>query len=220
MRIFGCLVLAFTLTGNAHALEASAGADNVNTSQVGINAKIEASNAITSVAISKMTSCAKLHALYDPNTNVCATVLTSETDPVASPNISKVFNCGNANKIAHSDGSCSSVLPPDVSNQVTNIVSCNAQGKLFNGSGCADLPSGSKSKLVAVGGKIVQTPNQNASVATSMNADLCVLSNDGRYGKGRGNCSVNGTPGGSWTVTATSQDGTNIQCSMSCYNLQ
>ncbi len=47
-----------------------------------------------------------------------------------------------------------------------------------------------------------------------------VLSNDGRYGNGRGNCSVSGTPSGNWTVKATSQDDSNVQCSITCYNFK
>lgn len=40
MRVLGLLVLGAALCGNAAALEASAGADTVDSSQVGINAKI------------------------------------------------------------------------------------------------------------------------------------------------------------------------------------
>ncbi len=68
-------------------------------------------------------------------------MLTTESDPVATPKLNNIFACSDANKIAHSNGSCSAALPPDVSTQVNNIIACNAQGKFFNGTTCA-APSG------------------------------------------------------------------------------
>jgi hypothetical protein len=149
MRMLTCLIAGMAFCGNAMALETAAGADTVNSSQVGINAKIESSNAITSSAISRITNCGKDGKTYDAVHNVCV----GETDPVATPGVNKIFACGNGNKIAHSDGTCSGSIPPDLTNslkttngnvstlqgQVIAIVNCGAQGKLFNGIACASV---------------------------------------------------------------------------------
>lgn len=136
MRVLGLLVLGAALCGNAMALEASAGADTVNQSQVGINAKIDANTAILKSAISSVTNCGAKDKIYNFATNTCTTVVTSEADPVAMPKVNAITQCGDGNKFLRSNGTCSAAMPPDLSTQVNNIIKCNQAGKLWNGSAC------------------------------------------------------------------------------------
>jgi len=56
--------------------------------------------------------------------------------------------CGNSNAFYHTnDGHCSASRTPDLSSQVNNIMACNAQGKLSNGSGCV-APASSMGTVV------------------------------------------------------------------------
>ncbi len=70
MRTGYYALLAFALCGHVNALEASAGADTINTSQVGINAKIDASNSLLEAAVNGLTqrikTCSSEPGLYAP----------------------------------------------------------------------------------------------------------------------------------------------------------
>lgn len=72
MRMIGYLLVGVALTGNALALEASAGTDTINASHVGINAKIDASTSLLQSAVNGLTTrikvCSNKQALYNPGT--------------------------------------------------------------------------------------------------------------------------------------------------------
>jgi hypothetical protein len=217
------ILLAGLCTASAHALETAAGTDSVNASQIGINAKVEALNNISKAGIDQINKCGWDGKVYDSKHNVCVTI--TETDPVAMPKVedlttkvNAINTCGNGNKFYHTDGTCS---PIDINATLTSIFTCSKSGKFWNGTSCVAPTSSDTPQLVAAGGKLVQTTGSNQTKSGTVSGpQLCVVNNDGRYGNGKGNCSVSGSPGGTWTVKATSQDGTNIQCQMACYNFK
>jgi hypothetical protein len=125
MRSFIYLLGMLALASTASALETAAGADTVNSSQIGINAKLDASTAVLKQGISQITNCGAANSIFKPGTG-CVPVVTLETDPVASAQLANIFTCGNANKIAHSDGSCSDP------NYVANILTCNKNQQFYD----------------------------------------------------------------------------------------
>ena len=72
--IFRLLVIGALAAPSANALETAAGADTVNASQVGINAKIEAVNAITKAGLNQILTCQKSGKLFDVTTGTCIAV--------------------------------------------------------------------------------------------------------------------------------------------------
>lgn len=91
MRIVGCLVLGLMLSGQALGLEASAGADNVNASQVGINAKIDAGNAAMTAVLNKMLNCSKNGQGYSSTTDSCVGLTTTQQTAMLNCNNNKQF---------------------------------------------------------------------------------------------------------------------------------
>lgn len=132
MRAIVCLVLGVALTGNAMALETSAGADNVNTSQVGINAKIEASNAITTATINQVLTCGKSGQLYNSTNNTCVTV----DEPLAK----KIAACSTNKQFYNQNTSACQDSAPDLTGQLntTNTNLGNAQSLLNKIAACND----------------------------------------------------------------------------------
>src|SRR5260221_615973 len=68
--LFTTLTILSCIAGSAMALETAAGTDTVNTSQVGINAKVDASNVILKTGISQITACGPQGKLW--NGSACA----------------------------------------------------------------------------------------------------------------------------------------------------
>lgn len=87
MRIIECFVLSLMLSGQALALEVSAGADNVNASQVGINAKLDANNAALTAVLNKILNCSKTGQSYNSTTDSCVSVAVDLTDALADKDI-------------------------------------------------------------------------------------------------------------------------------------
>lgn len=96
MRVVGYLVLGVALAGNAIALEASAGNDTVNSTQVGINAKIDASTSLLQSAVNGLTNrikvCSNKQALYSPGNmsadpDGCVPITVDLTDALANKDI-------------------------------------------------------------------------------------------------------------------------------------
>lgn len=79
------------LCGNANALETAAGADTVNSSEMGINVKIDAGNAITTSSINNIFNCGKTGQLYDSVHNVCITVDEPFAKKIAACTTNKQF---------------------------------------------------------------------------------------------------------------------------------
>ncbi|MBS0234513.1 MAG: hypothetical protein JSR99_13620 [Proteobacteria bacterium] len=86
MRFFSLLILSAALTGNAFALEASAGADTVNTSQLGIDAKLNAINAATTAVLNKILNCAKTGQSFDSASDACIGLTKTEQQTLLSCN--------------------------------------------------------------------------------------------------------------------------------------
>jgi hypothetical protein len=160
MRILAYVALGLMVCGNAAALETAAGADTVNASQVGINAKIEAGNAILTSGLNNILKCNQDGKFFDSLHNVC----TDPTEPLAK----KIAACTtNKQFYNQTTDSCQSLaLPPDLTGQTNSntslinaIVNCNNQGKFYNsGTGtCAGAGGGvSAAATVACTGKASQ----------------------------------------------------------------
>jgi hypothetical protein len=125
MRVLGLLVLGIALCGNAMALETSAGADTVNSSQVGIDAKIEATNAITTSSINSIFNCGKNGQLYDSMHNVCI--------DVAEPLAKKIAACTTSKQFYNqATGACMASAPDLTTNLNTTNSNLNSATSLLN----------------------------------------------------------------------------------------
>jgi len=133
MRSFLSVMLAIALCGNAAALETSAGADTVNASQIGINAKIETVNAVLTAGINQILKCNQEGKFFDAEHHVCI----EPSEPLAK----KIAACTTNNRFYNqtTDACQSLALPPDLSAQTSSntsllnaVVNCNNQGKFYN----------------------------------------------------------------------------------------
>jgi hypothetical protein len=114
MRILAYIGLGLMIASSAAALETSAGADTANASMLGINAKIDVSNAALTAVINQMLACNRDGKLFDSSSGECKEVppgnldnaeIYNETKTVAVPvscndyekfaNCSVSFNLGN-----------------------------------------------------------------------------------------------------------------------------
>lgn len=147
MRILGLLVLGAALCGNAMALEASAGADTVNSSQVGLDAKLNATNAITTATINQIMNCQKAGKLFDPSTSTCIAV----DEPLAK----KIAACTTTKQFYNQTTSGCMASAPDLTNNlnstnelVNKMASCNAAKQFYNPSTGGCMSSGSGTPVV------------------------------------------------------------------------
>ncbi len=216
MRVLLFAVAMMSCAGNLRALETSAGADTVNASQVGITTKIDSSNAILTTDLNQILQCNLQGKLFNSTTSACA----DPTEPLAH----KIADCTSAHNFYNQTTEQCEASPPDLTNEVTSattditsMLACSANAQFYNSATKTCV----RPQLVSAGSKTVQTASQNSAASgTVKGPQVCVVTNDGRWGSGNGNCTVSGSPGGTWTVKATSGEDTNIQCSMACYNFK
>ncbi|WP_414463301.1 hypothetical protein [Hyphomicrobium sp. DY-1] len=183
------------------ALEASAGADTVNSSQIGINAKLDASNAITTAGLNYIFNCGKDGKFFDSVHGICITVDEQLAKKIATCTTAHAFYNQGTDK-------CDTVvIPPDESTNVANILACAKQGKVFNGTACVAF-NGSKPKL-AYTKNVATSVGNNVAKASALGVhDLCIVTNhDYGSGKGRGGCFDQRSPGASRTGHTVNHDG-------------
>lgn len=133
MRVMAVVVLALAMCGNALALETSAGADTVNASQVGISAKIDASNAVITSGLNAILKCNQDGRFYDSTHNVCI----DPTEPLAK----KIAACTtNKQFYNQTTEACQSLaLPPDLTTQTNSntslikaVLNCNQNRQFYD----------------------------------------------------------------------------------------
>jgi len=227
MRVLGLLVLGAALCGNASALEASAGADTVNSSQVGINAKIDAANQITTSSINNIFNCGKNGQLYDSAHNVCVAVDEPLAKKIAACTTNKQF-------YNQSSGACMASAPDLTANlNTTNtnlgtvtallnkVVACNT-AKQFYSSATGTCAAGSGSIRQSYVSPIYNlTKNRNPQTYSLGVRDLCVINYiKGSTSQPRGGCHIQGSPGAGWTLTIESYDDSARWCQATCYDIQ
>ncbi|WP_414462401.1 hypothetical protein [Hyphomicrobium sp. DY-1] len=222
MRVLGFLIMSAALSGNVMALEASAGADNVNSSQLGINAKIDASNQILTAGMNQMLACNIQGKLFDSTADVCK-------DP-GEPLAAKIAACTtNKEFYNQATGECMTSAP-DLTNQLNNtnalltaMANCyNARGTFNVATGVCSASSRSASiKQVYVSPVYNNTKSKKDKTYSLGTADLCVISLvKGSTSQPRGGCTMAGVPGGTWNITISSYSDSARWCQATCYDFQ
>ncbi|MBS0232527.1 MAG: hypothetical protein JSR99_03465 [Proteobacteria bacterium] len=220
MRILGCFALGIVVCGNAMALETSAGADTVNSSQVGITAKIDATNAITTAGINQILNCQKAGKLYDPTTNTCIAVDEPLAKKIAACTTSKQFYNQNT-------GACMASAPDlttnlnDTNTLLNKIIACN-NAKQFYNSAAGTCTGGSASIAQTYVSPVYNIAKNRTPQSHSLgNRDLCVINyQKGMTSQPRGGCQIGGSPGANWTLTIYSWDDSAIWCQATCYGIR
>ncbi|MBS0234514.1 MAG: hypothetical protein JSR99_13625 [Proteobacteria bacterium] len=221
MRVLGLLIMSAALSGNVMALEASAGADNVNSSQLGINAKIDASNQILTAGMNQMLACNIQGKLFDSTANVCK-------DP-GEPLAAKIAACTtNKEFYNQATGDCMASAP-DLTDSLNNanalltkMLACSNAKQFYNSTTGACSGGGSASlKQVYVSPVYNLAKSNKDKTYTLAKADLCVLNLvKGSTSQPRGGCTIAGVPGGTWSVTISSYSDSARWCQATCYDLQ
>lgn len=133
MRVLACVILGLVMCGKAFALEAAAGADSVNSSQIGINSKIEASNAVLTAGMNQILKCNQDGKFFDSQHNVC----TDASEPLAK----KIAACTtNKQFYNQTSDSCQSLaVPPDLTTQTNSntglinaMLNCNKNKQFYD----------------------------------------------------------------------------------------
>lgn len=214
--IFMTMALA-ALATTSSALETAAGTDTVASSQVGINAKVDASAAVLQTGLNNIITCNKDGQLW--TADGCVAVDEPLAKKIAACTTDKRFYDQNT-------GACMNSAP-DLTNQLnatndmmSRLIACyNAHGT-FNAS-TGQCASGGSGTLQLVG---TYTSNAKNSIVTTgpYKADLCVISYTymSAFDNTVGGCQVTGSPW-SWTmVTNGKYSRENASCSVTCFNLK
>lgn len=139
MRLMPLIALAAFVFADfpAHALEATAGGQSVQASQVGINAKVDASNALLKSAIDALTekikTCSGRQSLYNPGGT------GADGDgcvPIAAGGADQDIEIYTENKTVAYGGTCASASPSNTNCSVTinlpALLPSNAQAVTIN----------------------------------------------------------------------------------------
>lgn len=220
MRVLAFIVLGMAFTSQAFALETSAGADTVNSSQVGINAKVQALNAITTASINNILNCQKGGQLYDPTANVCITVDEPLAKKIAACTTNKQFFDQNTGACMASAPDLTSQL--DTTNALLNKMLVCANAKQFYNSSTGTCAGGSASIVQTYVSPIYNlTKNRNPKTYGLGTRDLCVINYvKGSTSQPRGGCHIQGSPGANWTITIESYDDSARWCQATCYDIR
>ncbi len=170
MRIGYYFVIALAMTCQAHALETAAGADTVNSSQVGINAKIDAGNAIITGSMNQILQCNMQGKLFSSTTNVCV----DPTEPLAK----KIAACTTAKQFYNQTTGQCQASAPDLTTQLntTNtllnkMIACNNAKQFYSSTtgACSGSATGTPvvntSRCSVIG---VNDPQQEKKCPTGM----------------------------------------------------
>lgn len=204
--VFMTMILA-ALATTPFALEASAGADTVASSQAGLNAKIEASNTALSSVINQILACNRDGKLFDSVSGACKEVSMDDMEiynetkavsvPVSCNNYQKFANCSVSFKLAN-------YLPAGVSadSVMTNIQISWGVNRAAGKMGCNGGPT-----CPLVYSQTINAPNltTNLSSATKTLASGSDSSGNTRFAKTDWQVS-----GGVVTLTGESCRSTNL----------
>ncbi|WP_423415860.1 hypothetical protein RLW55_05940 [Hyphomicrobium sp. B1] len=214
--VFTTMVLAAAATSSS-ALEASAGADTINASQIGLNAKIEAGNTVLQTGLNNVIACNKDGKLWT----------ASGCIPVDEPLAKKIAGCTTDKKFYDQNTGACMDSAPDLTAQLntTNdtmakLIACyNAHGT-FNAS-TSQCASGGSGAVKVVGTYGSTMKNKNSTTIGPYKADLCMLSYQwtSAFDNPVLGCKITGGPG-AWKLTTISSYSRQQQsCSITCFNL-
>ncbi len=135
MRTLVLVIWIACLAPTVMALELSAG-QNLGASQVGIDSKLSASNALLMSGAELILNCNHTNQLFDSSTNTCK-------PPVDPAMIKKMAECNAAKQFySETTGDCQSLaVPPDLTTQTNSntalanaILNCNKNLQFYNSS--------------------------------------------------------------------------------------
>lgn len=218
MRVLGFAVLGLAMCGNVVALETSAGTDTVNSSQIGIDAKLDASNAFFKTALNNMLDCNKNGQLW--TSAGCVAV----DEPLAK----KIADCTTNKKFYNQNTGACMDSAPDLTAQlnstdavISKLIACyNAHGT-FNASTGQCTTSGSSVKLAISTSSQASASKGQTKYSNWVTADFCTLGRAGYDFTGKyAQCTVQHS-GAQWRVEAYSNSSkSSATCMLLCYTQQ
>lgn len=218
MRVLAYVALGLMMCGQAASLETAAGADTINASQIGIDAKLDASNAYFKTALNNMLDCNKNGQLWT------STGCIAVDEPLAK----KIADCTTNKKFYNQNTGACMDSAPDLTTQlastdniITKMAACyNAHGT-FNTSTGQCTTSGSSAKLAFTWSTEVAASGGQTKYSNWVTADICTLGRAGYDFTGKyAQCLVQNS-GTQWRVQAYSNSSkSSATCQLLCYTMQ
>lgn len=212
------MMMGMVACGNVVALETSAGTDTVNSSQIGITAKVDAINAVTTASINDILNCQKSGKLFDPTTDVCIAV--------AEPLAKKIADCTTNKQFYNQNtGACQPSAPDlttnlnDTNALLNKMIACNNAKQFFNSSTGTCYASGSAK--VAISYSTSVHAKNGTKYSPYVTADYCSLAYAAYDFTGHAaSCTVQQS-GNQWRVRAKSNNSScTADCQLVCYTMQ